>query len=165
MPREPRDYWDPFEEMRRMLERFERMFEEPWMEFRIGPLSITKEKGRFMPTFPSEMEGFRKPVVDVMENEKEVIITVELPGIKKENIDVTVNENSVEIKAEYKEEEKEEGKEKEMFKRTYSGFYTTVPLPTEVKPDEAKATYNNGVLEIRIPKAKPESKGKKVKVE
>ncbi len=165
MPREPRDYWDPFEEMRRMLERFERMFEEPWMEFRIGPFSITKESKGYFPALPREIEGFRKPVVDVMENDREVIITAELPGIKKENIDVRIHENSVEIKAEYKEEEKEKEKSGEMIRRTYSGFYTTVPLPTEVKTDEAKATYNNGVLEIRIPKAKPESKGKKVKIE
>ena len=145
---------DPFDEMRKLVDRMERIFEEPW-GFGFGPFRGLEE----------EREGFRQPLTDVFETDNEVVVTVELPGVRKEDIDVTVRENSVEIKAEVKkiEEVKKEG----FFRaeRSYQGFYRVIPLPTEVKSDQAKATYNNGVLEIRIPKAKPEAKGKKVKVE
>ncbi len=147
---------DPFEEMRRMLDRMERLLEEPW-DLGFGPVRV-RFKG-------SELEGFRQPLADVFETDKEVVVTVELPGVRKEDIDVRVTESSVEIKAEVKGEIKEEKEGFYRAERTYQGFYRVIPLPTEVKANEAKATYNNGVLEIRIPKAKEETKAKKVKVE
>jgi HSP20 family protein len=147
---------DPFEEMRRMLDRMERLFEEPW-DFGFGPVRVGfREQG---------LGGFRQPLADVFETDKEVVVTVELPGVNKEDIDVRVTENSVEVKAEVKSEVKEEKEGFYRAERTYEGFYRVIPLPTEVKANEAKATYNNGVLEIRIPKAKEETKAKKVKVE
>ena len=151
---------DPFEEMRRMLDRMERLFEEDFgFGFDFGPV-------RFRAGWKTpEMEGFRQPLADVFETDKEVVVTVELPGVKKEDIDVRVTENSVEVKAEVKSEVKEEKEGVYRAERTYQGFYRVIPLPTEVKANEAKATYNNGVIEIRIPKAKEETKVKKVKVE
>ncbi len=146
-----RRYFDPFSEMRRLLDSIERAFEDLWPE----PV-YDFEKGF--------REIYREPYVDVFEADKEVVVTVELPGVRKEDIDLTVREDSVEIKAEVKreEEKKEEGsyEHRKMFQK----YYTVVPLPCEVVPDKAKATYNNGVLEIRIPKAEV-SKGTKVKVE
>ncbi len=149
---------DPFEEMHRLIDRMERLFEEDW-DFEFGPARI-----KFGWKGPA-LEGFREPLADVFETDKEVIVTVELPGVKKDDIEVNVTENAVEVKAEIKEEHKEEKEGIYRMERSYRGFYRVIPLPAEVKPEEAKATYKNGVLEIRIPKAKEGTKGTRVKVE
>ncbi len=152
---------DPFEEMRRMIDRMERLFEEEW-DFGVGPARF---RFRWEGPAMEELRGFREPLADVFETDKEVVVTVELPGVRKEDIEVNVTENSVEVKAEVKIEAKEEKEGVYRVERSYKGFYRMIPLPTEVKPEEAKATYKNGVLEIRIPKVKESGKAKKVKVE
>ena len=147
-------FWrDPFEEMRRLVNQMERMFDETW-EFGT-PEGVEEERG----------EGFRQPLADVFETDNEVVVTVELPGVRKEDIDITIKDNSLIVRAEKKAETKM--KKEGFFKteRRYQGFYRVIQLPAEVKEEGAKATYNNGVLEIRLKKARPEVKGKKIKVE
>lgn len=99
------------------------------------------------------------PKVDVYETEKEVVVTCDLPGIeKKEDIHIDVAEHHVSIQGTI--QRMEEVKSDQFYRQErYEGeFYRTVPLPAAVKSDEAKATYRNGVLEIRIPKAKEEKR-------
>ncbi len=146
-----RRYWDPFSEMRRLLDSIERAFEDLWPE----------------PVYDFERgfrETYREPYVDVFESDKEVVVTAELPGVRKEDIDLTVREDSVEIKAEIKREEEKKEEAGYEHRKMFQKYYTVIPLPCQVIPEKAKATYNNGVLEIRIPKAEV-SKGTKVKVE
>jgi HSP20 family protein len=146
-----RRYFDPFSEMRRLLDSIERAFEDLWPE----PV-YDFEKGF--------REIYREPYVDVFETDKEVVVTVELPGVRKEDIDLTVREDSVEIKAEIKREEEKKEESGYQHRKMFQKYYTVIPLPCEVVPEKTRATYNNGVLEIRIPKAEV-SKGTKVKVE
>lgn len=146
-----RRYYDPFSEMRRLLDSLERAFEDLWPE----------------PVYDFERgfrEMYREPYVDVFEADKEVIVTVELPGVRKGDIDLMVREDSVEIKAEIKKEEEKKEEKSYEHRKMFQKYYTVIPLPCTVVPEKAKATYNNGVLEIRIPKAEV-SKGTKVKVE
>ncbi len=92
----------------------------------------------------------RKPLVDVMETDDEVQIIAEMPGVNKEDIDVSASEKSVEIRA--------EGENRR--------YYEVVDLPCEVIPDSAKARYNNGVLEVVFKKKYPKkSDKKKIKIE
>ncbi len=92
----------------------------------------------------------RKPLVDVMETDDEVQIIAEMPGVNKEDIDVSATEKSVEIKA--------EGENRK--------YYEVVDLPCEVIPDSAKARYNNGVLEVVFKKKYPRKVDKKkIKIE
>ena len=149
-----RRYFDPFSEMRRLLDSIERAFEDLWSE----PV-YDFERG-----FKDIREIYREPYTDVFETGNEVVVTVELPGVRKEDIDLTVREDTVEISAEVKREEEKKEEEGYERRRMFQKYYTVIPLPCEVVPDQAKATYNNGVLEVRIPKAKV-SKGTKVKVE
>ena len=106
----------------------------------------------------------RKPFTDIQETEKEVIVTSELPGMEKDEIEIDVSEDEVEISAEKKYEEEKEVEEYVHRERSYRRFKSAFSLPAAVDPKRAKATYKNGVLEVTLPKTNP-GKKKKVRVE
>lgn len=118
--------------------------------FRIGPdgKPVFQEFGNIPHVGTVEIPGSREPLVDVQETDDEVQITAEVPGVKKEDIDLEVTGNTLIIKV--------EGKDRK--------YYKEVELPAEVDPDSAKASYNNGVLDIQLKKVKPKAKGKKIKI-
>ena len=118
--------------------------------FRIGPdgKPVFQEFGNIPQRGITELPGSREPLVDVQETDDEVQVTAEVPGVKKEEIDLEVTGNTLIIKV--------EGKDRK--------YYKEVELPAEVDPDSAKASYNNGVLDIQLKKVKPKSKGKKIKI-
>lgn len=95
-----------------------------------------------------EMQGARKPLVDVMEGEEEVNVIAEMPGVDKEDIHVDATETDVEISAE------NEGRK----------YHETVELDAEVIPDSAEAKYNNGILELVFKRKQKEEK-KKIDIE
>ena len=135
--------WTPFAELERIRREFDRLLED---------------------VFPAgDKEQILAPPVDVYETDSEVVVKAELPGVKKEDIDITIKENAVHLKAERKEEREEKTENVYRVERFYGTIERIVPLPTEVKPEEAKAEYKDGVLEIRIPKVKV-SKEAKVQV-
>ncbi len=110
---------------------------------------------------PSE---YRKPFIDVIETEKEVIATADMPGLEKENIKINLTEDRLEISAETEHEEKKEEKGYVYRERSSGSFYRAISLPSPVDPDNSKATYKNGVLEIEMPKTEIKKK-KPLKVE
>ncbi|WP_455379249.1 Hsp20/alpha crystallin family protein [Petrachloros mirabilis] len=123
--------------------------------------------------FPSLMFGDRWPLppmisikapsLDVFEEKDEIVVKADLPGMAKDEIEVTVTENVVTIKGEKKKEE--EVKEKDYYRRerSYGSFVRSVQLPSEVKSDQIKANFKDGVLEVRMPKTE-EAKKKSVSV-
>ncbi len=114
---------------------------------------------------PLEEEGFlREPIVDIEETNNEIIVRAELPGMEKDDIDIEATEDSLVIAAKHKREEVKREKGAMFAKRGFIGFYREIPLPTEVIPEKAKATYRNGVLEIVLPKAR-RSKGKRIRID
>jgi HSP20 family protein len=106
---------------------------------------------------------FRSPAVDMEENDKEVIVKAEMPGLKPNDFQISLDHNALTIKGEKKEEKKEEKKNYLMIERSYGSFYRSIPLPSEVDNDKVKATYNKGILEILLPKSKPH-KAKKITI-
>ncbi|ADP78051.1 heat shock protein Hsp20 [Methanothermus fervidus DSM 2088] len=99
-----------------------------------------------------------KPSVDVIDAEDKIIVKTDLPGVKKEDLDVKVSEDTVTISANVREElEVEKGN---YFKkeRRYGEAHREVKLPAKVKPKEAKAKFENGVLTIEIPKKEVKEK-------
>lgn len=127
--------WSPFAELERIRREFDRLLED------------------VLPT-TAEREEILAPPVDIYETDSEVVVKAEIPGVKKEDIDVTIKENSVHIRAERKEEREEKTENVHRIERFYGRIERVVPLPAEVKPEEAKAEYKDGVLEVRIPKVK-----------
>ncbi len=108
--------------------------------------------------------GFREPLIDLREEDDEIVITMELPGVKKEDIKVNATENFVEVRADIKREETEEKAHYIRRERFYTGFYRRVELPYPVDPSTGKAKFENGVLEIRLKKAVKE-RGRRIPVE
>lgn len=137
------DYWeDEMRRLRRELLRaareFGRALDEVFEEFRRG-LGI--------------QQRFVRPFVDVYEADGEVVVVAEIPGVRKEDIEVYATENTLEIKAEAKSESEERGERYLHRERYYGGYYRRVRLPVPVNPAGATATYENGVLRVRLPKA------------
>lgn len=102
------------------------------------------------------------PRVDVYEKDNNIVIEAEIPGAKKEDIEVKVKDNAVVVKGEVKREEEKKEENYYRSERFYGKFERVLPLPTDVKVEEAKATFENGILKLTIPKATQE---KEVKVE
>ncbi len=142
------DAWE--EEFRRFQDMMSRMFEELWL----------RPRGRFLAPgralLPREREAppaeYREPSVDVVETDTEVIATADMPGIEKQDIKINLTKNRLEISAETKREEKREERGYVYRERRRGAYYRAIPLPTSVDPDNSKATYMNGILEIRMQK-------------
>ena len=131
--------WDPIDELRRMQYRMSRLFEE-------FPEYIESSQ------LPAPRDS-QVPYVDVIDREKDIVITADLPGVDKGDIRINVRDNTLEISAEKKtaREQEEEGYLRR--ERGYSRFYRTIRLPTPVDESKAAASFNNGVLEVTLPKA------------
>ena len=107
-----------------------------------------------------------RPPVELCETNGNYELKAQLPGIKKENIDVEVYEDSVKIKAETKEEHKEEEEGYYRSEFRYGKFVRNIPLPSEIISNEARAEFHDGILKITMPKShKEEKEVKKLTVE
>lgn len=92
---------------------------------------------------------------------KQFKVTMDVPGVKKNEIKLNVTENSLEVSAQHKEESEEKKKNYLQKERSQVSFYRTLPLPDKVVSGNTKAKLTDGVLEIILPKIKPTSKPKK----
>ena len=139
--------WNPFRELARIEQELNKVFNE---------LVPTPKSGELV-----EVTTWN-PRVDVYEKDNKLVIEAEIPGAKKEDVEVKIKDNAVVIKGEVKKEEEEKDKTYYRTERFYGVFERVIPLPVEVKAEEAKASFENGVLKIEIPKAVEE---KEVKIE
>lgn len=105
------------------------------------------------------------PQVDVSHNNNELTICVDLPGMHKDDVKVDVTEDAVTIQGERRREHEEEKGGVFRSERSYGSFYRVIPLPDGAITDQAKATFRNGVLEIKLP-APPEqvSRGRRLEI-
>jgi HSP20 family protein len=112
--------------------------------------------------FPVVTEkGF--PKIDIVENDDNIEVQAALPGIKKEDLDISINNQTITIKASSKEEKKTEGK---YFRREIirGEFQRTFALPVDVDHENAKAEFKDGILKVNIPKTE-KSKSKTIQVQ
>ena len=146
-----RRVFDPFEELVRIQRELERLAR---LGFPVGE-NVEKDLERKL--------KFVMPI-EVFETPTDLVVRVELPGVKKENVDITIRDNYLVIRAEKKEEQEENKEHVHVVERVYGKFERVIPLPTDVDPDKAKATFKDGVLEIRFPK-KSATQEKKITIE
>jgi HSP20 family protein len=103
------------------------------------------------------------PALDLFEDKDNFVVKAELPGMKREDIEVSLHEGSLSISGERKSEEKHEGADAYRAERFFGRFQRTVALPTAVAGDKVKAAYKDGVLTITLPKTE-EAKPKQIEV-
>lgn len=136
--------WDPFSDLVQLRDEIGRWFE-----------GTERPKER--------QTAIWAPEVDIKETEKDVTLNVDLPGMKLEEIDVSVDEGQLVIKGERKLEKKEEEKDYIRIERSYGSFYRSFNIGVPVLEDQIKASYKDGVLEIVLPKAEAK-KPKKIAI-
>jgi HSP20 family protein len=139
--------WDPFREIEAMRNQFTRLLGER--------LPLSRYGG-------GEELGLTDwlPPVDIIEDSKEYTVKVELPGLTKENVKVTVEDGVLEITGERKEEKEEKDKKHHRIERSYGSFRRSFTLPEDSSGEKVSAEFKDGVLKVHLPKdqtAKPKS--------
>jgi HSP20 family protein len=140
--------WDPFREFSTLQDRMNRLFRESY-----GPEG--REESLTSTTFA--------PPVDVYEDEHNVTLKIEVPGIDEKDIDVRVENNILTVHGERKFEKEEKEENFRRVERQYGSFTRTFTLPNTVDPEHVSANYDKGILKIALPK-KAEAKPKQIKV-
>lgn len=130
----------PFEDMEHLMER---MLPRGWLPAlrwdwpSMGELAAAFEK--------------KMPRVDIIDRDADILVRAEVPGVSKDDLDVSVSDNAVTIQGHMRKDTEEKG---EYYRRemSYGAFYRTLPLPSDVDSNKAKATFKDGVLELTLPK-------------
>jgi HSP20 family protein len=146
----------PFGTLSRLEQDMERMFNDFWRR----PFLGLWDSDRW---WPGRTLGLQMPAVDVYEEKDDVVVKAEIPGLSKEEIEVMLTDSTLTIKGEKKKEEETKEKNYYCSERSSGSFSRHLELPAEVKTDQAKASFKDGILEIRLPKTE-EAKKKAVKV-
>ena len=97
-------------------------------------------------------DGLWAPLMDIEETKDELVIKAEVPGMAKDDIKIQINSDVLSISGERKHEQETRDKTYHRIERTYGKFQRIIRMPTEVQPDKTKASYENGVLTICLPK-------------
>jgi HSP20 family protein len=139
--------WDPFREFNTLQERMNRLFHDSYGEGREEALST----------------GSFAPPVDVYEDEHNVTLKIEVPGIEEKDIDVRIENNTLTVHGERKFEKEEKEENYRRVERQYGSFTRTFTLPNTVDAENVSANYEKGVLKIKLAK-KAEAKPKQIKV-
>jgi HSP20 family protein len=142
------------EPLRGLRDEVDRLFEDFFRGWGHSPWA-----GRDMATAGREF----LPSVDLREGDQEFTVTAEMPGLSREELNVTITEDSVALKGERKEVSEKEKASYHYKETAYGVFQRVIPLPAKIKPDEAKARLKDGVLTLTLPKAE-RSKRKQVTV-
>ena len=104
------------------------------------------------------------PSVDLSEDDKEIVVKAEMPGLDPKDVDISINKGTLTLQGEKKFEDEEKKENYRRIERRYGSFYRSIPLPTEVDEDKVKAQYKKGILTITMPKSE-EQKSKKIQIE
>jgi HSP20 family protein len=152
-------YYDPFDEIDKMHEEMDKIFSRFFWDKPINRPLIGHKGSNLVP-----MENKRAPKCHLQETETQIIATFELPGVKKSDIDLIVDDRFMELNVESKSEKK--SKDKKSFSYYAQNFQRYISLPREVDSNKAKAEYKNGVLRLEVPKKNIEkSKRKKLQID
>jgi HSP20 family protein len=105
-------------------------------------------------TRPSGLSGFgEKPVIDMYQTDDKVVVKAGLPGLKAEDVQITVTDNMLSLRGEFKEEKEEKRATYHMREHRYGYFERSVALPTDVQTEKATADFKDGILTITLPKS------------
>jgi HSP20 family protein len=141
--------WEPLREMVSLREAMDRLFDE----------SFVRTRGR-----SSERKVSKLPVsMDMFETDDNLNFDIDLPGLDPEDIDITIDNDNLTIKGEYRDDEESTRGNVHFRERRYGKFQRSVSLPTSVNAGAAEAKFQDGVLKLTLPKAE-EAKPKQIPV-
>ncbi|MBN2055304.1 Hsp20/alpha crystallin family protein [bacterium] len=140
--------WNPFREFETLQDRMNRVFNDALVTGR-------GEENLF--------EGKWLPAVDVYEDEDQIRLMVEIPGIPKEDIDIQLHDNVLTIKGERKFDKEEKRDNYHRIERGFGTFSRSFTIPNDVQRDKVAANYKDGVLTLTLPKAE-ETKPKQISI-
>ena len=121
------------------------LFENAFRGFGISPF-----RSDFLT--PLTAEGLLKPQVDIGATDKEYSITVEVPGVSEKDVKVEISGNIMTIRGEKRQEKEEKDKNYYRVERSYGSFQRVLSLPEDANQDDVKATFNKGVLTVKMPR-------------
>ncbi|HEY8349580.1 MAG TPA: Hsp20/alpha crystallin family protein [Clostridia bacterium] len=136
----------------------------PWLPF--GDTDYISRELNSVLDYPVKLFTGNGPRVDVYQTENNVVVKAEIPGVSRDDLQLYIDQRSIRLSGETRRED--EYSESDMYRseRYYGSFSRTIPLPAEVKPEEAKAEYRDGILSIIVPKSEPsKSKGRKIDIQ
>lgn len=142
--------WDPFRELNTLQHSINRLFDDNLRFLRVPETALAQGGGAFP--------------VNIKDTPEALLVTAELPGFNREDIKVNFTDNMLSIKGERNREEKEEGENYLRVERSYGSFSRSFSVDVPVKQGEIKARYQDGVLEITLPK-QDEAAKKEINVE
>jgi HSP20 family protein len=127
--------WEPVREMMTLREAMDRLFDDAFTR----PISMSG--------------GSVVPTVDLYQTEDDVIVTASLPGLKSEDVHISVTADVLTLSGEYKQDEQHKDATYHIREHRFGSFERSIMLPTDVQTDKSKADFENGVLTISLPKA------------
>jgi len=130
--------WDPFHQLTSLRDEIDRLFESPFSAL-----------GEGLQPF---MSGW-SPALDLYDEKDNFVVKAELPGMKKEEIEIQLHDGVLTLSGERKRETKFEGADTHRSERFVGRFQRTLTLPSQVDPDKVKATYQDGILTVTLPKS------------
>jgi len=142
----------PFSFMRRFSEEMDRLFED----FTFGH-GLTSGRGEFG-------RGLWSPQVETFERQGQLVIRADLPGLSKDDVNVEMSDDAITISGERHNENEENREGFYRSERSYGSFYRQIPLPEGVDANDAKATFNNGVLEITLNASQLQSRNRRLEI-
>ena len=143
--------WNPTREASNLSQRMERLFDE------------MMGRGLWRDSDERSLRGSWMPAINILEREDAMVITADLPGLKAEDVEVTVEEGTLSIRGERRLEEAAEGETYHRVERLYGVFERNFSLPNSVDVEKIEARFNNGEMVLTLPK-REESKPRSVKI-
>ena len=127
--------WEPVREMMTLREAMDRLFDDAFTR----PISMSG--------------GSVLPAIDLYQNANEVVVKAALPGLKAEDVQISITADVLTLRGEFKQETEQKETTYHIREQRYGSFERSLALPTDVQTDKAKADFENGVLTITLPKA------------
>jgi len=144
--------WSPLHELETMKREMDRI----WHDVFAAPSPAT-------PKTPAQ-KGVATPAIDIIDRESEVLVKAEMPGVRREDVSVSLEDNTLSIKGEIKEEAEKEGAGYAYSERKWRSFARSVNLPVKIRAADIKATLKDGLLCVHLPK-EVEQQPRKIKID
>ena len=127
--------WEPMREMMTLREAMDRLFDDAFTR----PISMSAVSG--------------VPAIDLYQNDDEVVVKASLPGLKADDVQITVTAGVLTLRGEFKQDEEKKEATYHIHEHRYGSFERSITLPVDVETDKAKADFKDGILTITLPKA------------